>query len=125
MFLGERDQHNLTLVSSVNLWYRPAGSIMRSPDVTSMRIHLSALSLTSKYPLPSRMNRTSSSAWRCSSKKIFIWRGREGGREGERKGGREGGRKGEGERERVTNPLQNSSTILYSIPTSYINVYVH
>ena len=61
----------LTCSSKVNRWQIPAGRIIKSLGTTSIRIHRSALSRTSKYPLPSVTQRISSSVCRCSSKKVF------------------------------------------------------
>ena len=41
-------------LSRVNRWYIPAGRMIMSPSFIQIRIHLSSLSRTSKYPLPSK-----------------------------------------------------------------------
>ena len=64
----------VTFESIVKRWYIPAGRMTISPFSTKIRIHLSSAFRISKYPLPSRIKRISSSEWRCSVKKIFSYK---------------------------------------------------
>ena len=76
VFHDRNPKINKTLIKSafvgMNLWYIPAGITRRSPFETSILIHSSFLSRTSKNPDPSAIARVSSSSWICSRRNDFT-----------------------------------------------------